>query len=376
MSAANSLKSKMILREDVYVPALRWRQGEYQALLRLKELVKAKIVPLISIPHVEFDFESRQLKRTIHEHVLPFVRRYKEKWGRRPAWITLDDSIAVGRMDDGSHVFDYVFDGLRSHNATAIPALPLGADTDTVLAAARATTRDRQGAGVTIRLEDLMKPAAGTKILALANGLAVPPQEVDLIVDLRAPNFQPYDTFANALVVAIRRLGDIDAFRNFVLLSTAVPETFRNIAMGSDEIPRHDWLFFRALLRRLPAEMRRPIYGDYTTVHPDFTAIDMRMIKPAGKVIYTASKTWATRKGGAFRDNPAQMHIHCAEIVNGAHFEFRGQDFSSGDKYIADCAVRQVSPSNLTRWKEVGVNHHITLVVEDLASFAAAASIV
>ena len=73
--------------------------------------------------------------------------------------------------------------------------------------------------------------------MALANGLAVPPQEVDLIVDLRAPNFQPYDTFANALIVAIRRLGDIDVFRNFVLLSTAVPETFRNIAMGSDGNP-------------------------------------------------------------------------------------------------------------------------------------------
>ena len=366
----------MILREDVYVPALRWRQGEYQALLRLKERVKAKIVPLISIPDVEFDFESRQLKSSIHAHVLPFVRRYKAKWGKRPAWIMLDDSIAVGRMDDGSHVFDYVFDGLRPHNAAAIPALPLGADTDTVSAAARATSRDRQGAGVTIRLEDLMRPAARTKLLALANGLALTPHEVDLIVDLRAPNFQPYHTFANALITAIRRLGNIEAFRTFVLIGTAVPETFRNIAMGSDEIPRHDWLFFQALLNRFPAEMRRPIYGDYTTVHPAFTAVDMRKIKPAGKVIYTASTTWATRKGGAFRDNPAQMHIHCAEIVNGAHFEFRGQGFSSGDQYIADCAVGHASPSNLTRWKEVGINHHITLVVEDLANFVAAASIV
>lgn len=365
----------MTLREDVYVPALRWRQGEYQALLRLKGRVKAKVVPLISIPDVEFDFESRQLKSTIHAHVFPFVRRYNAKWGKRPAWITLEDSIAVGRMDDGRHVFDYVFDGLRSHNASAVPALPLGADTDTVLAAARATSRDHKGAGVTIRLEDLMRPGVQTKLLALANELALPAQEVDLIVDLRAPNFQPYHTFANALIMAIRGLGDIDALRNFVLISTAVPETFRNIAMGSDEIPRHDWLFFQTLLRRLPREMRRPIYGDYTTVHPAFTAVDMRKIKPAGKIIYTASTTWATRKGGAFRDNPAQMHTHCAEIVNGAHFEFRGRGFCFGDKYIADCAVGHAGHSNLTRWKEVGVNHHITLVAEDLANFFAAASI-
>ena len=376
MFATSLLKLKMILHEDMYVPALRWRQGEYQALLRLKESVKDQIIPLISIPEVEFDFELWQPKKTVHNHVLPFVDRYKAKWDKRPAWITLNDSIAVGRMDDGSHIFDYVFDGLRSHNAMAIPALPLTADTDTVEAAERAAARDRRGAGVTIRLEDLMNPAARPAILALINRLAVPFAEADLIVDLRAPNFQPYETFANALIVAIRRLGDINVFRNFVLLSTAAPKTFKDIPMGSDEIPRHDWLFFRTLLYSLPAEVRRPIYGDYTIVHPEFTAIDMRKIKSAGKVIYTTHGTWATRKGRAFRDNPAQMHTHCAEIVNDPNFQFRGQDFSLGDNYIAKCAVHQVGPSNPTRWKEVGINHHITFVAEDLASFAGATSLV
>jgi hypothetical protein len=116
--------------------------------------------------------------------------------------------------------------------------------------------------------------------------------------------------------------------------------------------------------------MRRPNFGDYTIVHPEFTAVDMRMIKSAGKIVYTTSVNWEIRKGGAFRDNPKQMHEHCASIVRSGNF--KGAEYSSGDDYIAKCAVRAEGPSNQTRWKEVAVNHHITLVLDDLATSGAA----
>ena len=110
-------------------------------------------------------------------------------------------------------------------------------------------------------------------------------------------------------------LDDLSVFRNLVIVSTAIPDSFGGIARGIDEIPRHDWLFYKALLAALPNGMRRPVYGDYTIVHPEFTPMDMRMIKPAGKIVYTTAETWATCKGGAFRDNREQMHDHCKTIV-------------------------------------------------------------
>ena len=362
----------MILSENMYVPALRWRLGEYQAILRLKSAVKDQIMPLICIPEVEFDFELQQPKKTIHEHVNPFLSRYHKKWGTRPAWISLNDSIAVGRMDDGRHVFDFIFDGIRPHDARAVPALSLTSDSDTVAAASRAIARDGQGVGLLVRLEDLMTGGTRNEIVNLTKTLAVPLEETDLIIDLRSPNFQPYKTFARALIAALRCVSDLNVYRNFVLVSTAIPKSFKDVAGGTDAIPRHDWLFYQVLLNDMPVEMRRPVYGDYTIVHPDFVALDMRKIKSAGKVIYTTAKTWATRKGGAFRDDREQMHTHCGAIVRGTEFQFRGATFSSGDSYIAKCAIHQESPSNLSRWKEVAINHHITAVVDDLAKFAAA----
>ncbi len=363
----------MPLSEDTYVPALRWRQAEYQALERLEQTVKDQIMPLITIPDVEYDFEQRQPKKTIDEHVYPFITRYHNKWGRRPAWIALNEAIANGRMDDGSHVFDYVFNGLRPNNAKAIPALPLATDPETIAAAARAVARDGQGAAIIVRLEDLMVYGSAAKVVTLAKDLQVELNEIDLIIDLKDPNFEPYDSFATALIAYIPRLGDLMAFRNVVLVSTAIPETFAGISTGTDDIPRHDWLFYQTLLMNLSGGMRRPAYGDYTIVHPNFEAKDMRKIKPAGKIIYTRENMWGTRKGDSFRDNRDQMHSHCQEIVRDPRFNFRGEGFSSGDAYISDCAAEREGPSNLGRWKEVAINHHITLVAEALANLAAAA---
>ena len=49
MLGASFLESLMPLSDGAYVPALRWRQAEYQALLRLKEPVKRRVVPQITI---------------------------------------------------------------------------------------------------------------------------------------------------------------------------------------------------------------------------------------------------------------------------------------------------------------------------------------
>ena len=359
----------MVLTKDMYVPALRWRQAEYQALFRLATAAKDRVVPLITIPNVEFDFETRQPKKSVQEHVHPFAARYKAKWGLRPGWIGVHPNIAQETMDDGRDILAYVFDALRVFGAHAIPEVPLDVAPRIRSSVQGIAATDNLGVAIAVRLEDLMRPNARARIDGLAALIGVALDEVDLVIDLSAPNFEPYPVFAGALIAAMRRLGDLQVFRSFVIIATAIPETFKDVAKGADQLPRHDWLFYRTLIAKMPVGMRQPNFGDYTIVHPEFSPVDMRLFKPAGKLVYTTPQAWEVRKGEAFRDNPAQMHDHCASIV--ASGKFSGALFSSGDDYIAKCAAYKEGPSNQTRWKEVAINHHITHVLDDLSKLAA-----
>jgi len=361
----------MIMAQDFYVPALRWRQGEYQALFRLSDAAKDRVVPFLTIPPVEFDFELWAPKKSVHEHVAPFALRYKKKWKSRPAWIDFDKSLLASRMNDGKDVFTHVFDSLREFNATAVPAIALDAEAALITSVAAIVSKDRRGIAVRVRLEDLMKQKPGDRIAEILSGLGVARNETDLIVDLGAPNYEPYDAFSGALTMALGKVSDLNSYRNLVVIGTAIPESMKDVSKPGDNLPRHDWLFYKRLIEKLPASMRRPIFGDYTIVHPNFTALDMRKVKSAGKLVYTTERDWSVRKGGAFRDNPEQMHDHCATIVGST--SFKGSGYCYGDEYIANCATRAVGPSNQTRWKDVCINHHITRVLDDLSKIPAGA---
>ncbi|QCI63944.1 beta family protein [Phreatobacter stygius] len=360
----------MIVTPDSYVPSLRWRQGEYQALASLSDVAKSRVIPFIVIPEIEFDFEEWCDKKTMQEHLEPFPRRFKDKWGMRPAWIDIHPKVQSQKMDDGKLPIAYVFDELSVLGNKAVPVTSLDATAAINAAVAKIVKRDGRGLGLRLRIEHVMKPGCKTALDALILASGVTPDQVDLIVDLGAPNYQPYTDFADALIYALSLLGDLSVFRSYVLMGSAYPETVPLDKPGG-ELPRHDWLFYKTFVGMLGPSMRVPNYGDYTIVNPEFTPKDMRLIKAGGKVVYTLPASWFIRKGGAFRDSPTQMHDHCKTIVSSGNF--RGASFSDGDSYIDQCAKHLKGPSTLSYWKRVAINHHITHVLDDLAMTALAA---
>lgn len=359
----------MIIKLNTYVPALKWRQSEYQALFRLSDAAKARICPFIMVPAIEFDFEDNEPKKTVQEHIAPFAKRFKDKWKGRPAWVEVDKSLRTQKMDSGVNVVGHVFTEVRKLKATAVPVAALDCEPDALTAVAAAVEIDGRGVAVRARLEDLMKPSFNKQLGDMLVQLGVSHPDVDLIVDLGAPAYEPYNIFSKALAGTLAKVQSLEKFRSFVIMGTAFPESFQNVAVPGGVLPRHDWLFYKEFVATLPKTLRRPAYGDYSIVSPTFVAnFDMRLVKPAGKVVYTTPNEWVVRKGGAFRDNRTQMHGHCAHIVKLP--SFCGAGYSSGDEYIARCAKKEkdAGPSTLGRWKEVGISHHIMHVLADLAT--------
>lgn len=349
-----------------YVPALKWRQGEYQSLFKLEDDVKDKVIPLLIIPPREYDFEEQKMKKTVHEHIETFPKRLKEKWGARVAFLDIHSSLENESMDDGRLVVDYLLQEAKKKKCNVRPVVGVGKGATYLGAIKKHLVTPNDGLVLCVKLEELMRPTADTDINNLVNSIGASWPEIDLVFDLGNPgNFEPYKVFASAIASAISKLTGCTAAKSKTILATSLK--LSEVKKPGKSILRHEWSLYHELRTSLNKAGINPWFGDYTIETPDFApGMDMRKTKPAGKIVYTTPDSWFIPKGGAFRDNTDQMISHCLAIIKSGHY--KGAIFSQADKRIEDTANKTDNCGNLTTWKFVGVNHHITFVVRQLAT--------
>ena len=350
-----------------YVPCLRWKLGEYQAVLRLGEDSKDALTPLIDVPEIGFDFEERKPKKSVDEHLAPFAKRVDQKWHDRPFFVDLKLIDGRLRMGDGRHPVSFVLDELRERGCLAVPVFGFDRDSEYQKAVQDAAARDARGICLRVSVEEAAK-GIEPKVNSLLEETSTVMGDLDLVLDLGAPNFIPIEGFTRLVKRIIGRIPQLDQWRTFSIISTSFPASMAEIKESPKTLQRYEWLLYRRLIDDLGAEgLRLPTFGDYGINHPDVVDLDMRFVKPSASIRYTIDDSWFVIKGPNVRDHGfAQYRNHCRELVSSP--EFMGPDFSFGDGYIAQCAAGIASTGNLTTWRQVGTNHHLQKVVADVAS--------
>ncbi|CRL49842.1 beta family protein [Pseudomonas sp. URMO17WK12:I11] len=349
-----------------YIPVLKWRQGEYQALFLLDNEVKNFVVPLIVIPPREYDFEEQKMKKTVHEHIETFPKRLKQKWSARLALIDFHESLENEKMDDGRSVVDFTLNESKSLGCLVTPVVSLTKSKSYLDNVKTFAAKDGCGVALRIKLTELSSPSASVEISKILHTLEISWENVDLVVDVGDPgNFQPYTVFAKVISGSLARIVGADLSRSKTLVGTSLK--LSDVKKPGATQFRHEWSLYKELRTELEKTMSTPSFGDYAIEAPDFAeGVDMRMVKPGGKIVYTTADSWLIPKGGAFRNNTAQMIDHCKYIISSGHYMKR--IFCKGDERIEDTANKVNNCGSLTTWKGVGVNHHITYVVRQLAN--------
>lgn len=350
-----------------YVPVLKWKLGEYQALARLSPEAKDKTTPLIEIPHVGYDFEKHMTAGSLDDHLRDFGKRLAGKWGARSCFVDLRLIPPAERMDDRSHPLARVLDLARTLGAQPTPVVALSSNGAFREATAVASSKDRSGAALRVLLEDFDRPNIVADIDLLLSQIQGSYADTDLIVDLGDKHFVPLGVSIETLVAVIRRLPALNRWRTFTMIGTSYPKTLAEI-VSSKMLRRHEWELYRALVTAMGSEIRIPTFGDYAVAHPDPVELDMRMIKPFAKLRYTTPEEWYIGKGKAVRTSGFdQYRAMCQAVVDKPFYD--GPDFSEGDRYIAGCAEGDEPTGNLTTWVWVSTNRHITRAIADLAKF-------
>lgn len=358
----------MVITATDYVPVLKWRQGEYQALLRLKDAQKARIVPLIEVTPPDFDFELWQPKKTIDEHLEKFADRFKSKWGERPALLDAGLLDPAARMIGGTHPLLWLMNQVRPNDGNLIPVTSFERDADYQSAVRFAHAVDGHGAALRCSLEDTADADFADNIEALAEMLELEASDLDIVIDLKSPNFEPLDGLATLLSSVLSASPAFQAARSLTIVATAFPPSMAEVTRPIQFISRWEWLLYKALMGLLAADTRRPAFGDYAIASPELPQGDMRLLKPSATVRYTVDDGWIIAKGLTVRDHGFEQYRGCCGAVTGAA-SYLGAGFSPGSEYIERCRSGAAATGNLSTWRWVGTNHHMTKVVHDLASF-------
>ena len=356
-----------------YIPCLRWKQGEYQAVLRLSDTAKKTITPLIEIPERGWDFEKGMQAKTIDEHLAPFAKRVRDKWGKSTCFVDMNLIFENGseRMDKEIHPVTFIFDNLREMKCLAIPVIRLDMDKNYRQEIKKILTQDKLGICLRITIEQTAKSSFKSRLDSLLSELRIIPSESNFVLDLVTPNFVPLDGFAKVIQILIGRLPYLKDWRTFSIIGTSFPETMGGIKQGLQVVPRYEWQLYKKLVAALmKANRRLPSFGDYAISHPNILKMDMRKVKPSAAIRYTIDDSWCIVKGKNVKDYGLTQFHELSQIVVNSRY-YLDPNLSYGDEYIKNCADKNVSSGNLTTWRQVGTNHHIEKARYDIANFYA-----
>lgn len=351
-----------------YVPILKGRKGEFLALSETSESRRDRMTPLIEVPPVPWDFEHERPAKSLDAHLDPVAANVLRHWGdnRRVlidlAWISDDPTEA------GTHPVTKVLSDLRQGQSQAIPVA--GPSRSDVYWSAVVEAVQQDGRGCCIRLEpdDLRRLNALHQLLeAACERLALPADDVDLILDFKG--FDPGQTAAIEIAAAagLAALPSIEDWRSVTLAGGAFPLNLSGLS-GESVIPRADWDVWRSVTSAQREEgVRQPQFGDYAVQHPEPDEIDPRLMKMSAAIRYATSTEWLVLKGRNVQDYGwEQFHDLSADLVGRP--EFIGAEFSSGDQGIDACAKREAGTGNAMTWRKLATNHHLAVVVDQLAS--------
>lgn len=356
-----------------YVPILKGKRAEFDALRSLDAPTAAKLTPLIEAMPVPWDFENDQPAKGLEEHLQSLGDALSRAWRQDfplfvdPLWVPGEATLANGGL-----AITYILDQARDHGVRVVPVTSIGRSDVYQRAVADAIARDKLGVCIRLGPEDLDDPGALQPPLdGLMRTLAVTAADANLLIDLRSIAEGMAGALALSVASIVGSLPYVRQWRSLIVAASAFPRTLSVVAANSTEaIERTEWLLWRRLRQRADALPRLPVFSDYVIEHPDLAEdIDPRFLRISAQLRYTSDEEWLILKGRNVRDfGYDQFRSLCSTLVG--RTEYRGRSFSWGDTYIDDCAHNNDGPGNPTKWRQAGTSHHLAVVIHQIANLA------
>lgn len=337
-----------------YVPILKGKTGEYEALRGLDRATRGRLVPLVVLGG------STDSAQPIQD-LAAALGRMRLGWGRQGpiiidgCWLRTAEQFA---------------DSLAAASQLDWLAIPSTRLTDPPAYHEVVRSVGERGSGITLRLNLSDIADADTlkrRFEAFFVEMGVDPSAIDLILDARDVEFMRLGATSLAVVNAIRSLPWIEEWRHLIVAATGAPASLKEFEMNLiTAVPRNEAILFEAIRK---ADLERvPTYADYVIAHPDPVEDQAgRATNMTASLRYSIEDRVLIVKGIRVKDNGSALFPDLLRQLVGLP-EFAKRGFSRGDDWIEDAASRNVGPGNAQKWREAATSHHLTMITRLFAT--------
>lgn len=260
-----------------YVPVLRWRRAEGEALASLHEQDRAYVTPLIEVPpHVFMPPRPRRPESTKPAPdpsavVARAVAGMATAWKGRRVFLDLHllDKLGSAFGIAGRPPWAAVGRAVLNCGVDAVPVTSIRRPDGerrivAALAARSASDGTPRGACLRVRQMDLMWSQCEAQVRRLLAELRLNPEQVDVVVDLEI-----YDDSKPSAADICRQLPFVPAWRSLTILSGHFPRYLTGFRKNDEHRrPRKEWRQWAREVEAGEPLPRRPAFGDYTVQHP------------------------------------------------------------------------------------------------------------
>ena len=340
-----------------YVPVLKVKRGEKQALARILPGLQQHMVPLLEIV-------ARNSGSTVDEHLTRSFKNLASSLLGYPRCLLDVREIEADGQTGANKAFSRAF--TEGISFTPVTGISRTADVAGAVAlstssgiAIRLTRADFEGGRLTAELNSFIS----------ANGLT--PDRVDLIVDLGS-----VCDLITAGVMALTQafLADVPnkgQWRTLTVTGSAFPLSMGVVNRNSSaRIARSEWLAWRDGLFTQRATLERlPTFSDCVIQHPvGVENFDPTFMQVSASIRYASGNDWLLVKGESTKRNPPgnQFPQLATQLVYGQlQGDFAGTPHCQGCQMAKQSADGRTGLGSAEVWRRIGTIHHITTVVQD-----------
>lgn len=357
-----------------YMPILKWKQGEHGAVKTLLAGQKANVLPIAEIQDRLFDWKDGIYKKSWDEVLDAAAVKTRNAWGRSHE-IAIDLSNKLPGLP--STAWERLFSNLWSEEVQAVPVITTAtelAELNSLKVVSAASGKKRWMLRYILDPGAVILPTPAIVASWFRSNAALleqPHRQIDAVIDLG--HVAGWDSAAVAPDIAdiIDAVSALGSWRHLTLASGAFPKNLAGLAKGTHQIHRNDWSLFQAVRPLSSRKGRVPLFGDYGVNHIDSFEGDPRLLRMSANIRYTDGQHWAVFKAGAVQVFGYDQYVDLCKLLTALPV-FKGAPFSPGDaSYELKATDPAATPGNATTWRRDATNHHIHVVLDQLAKMPA-----